>query len=186
MATATVTLYKTPSLRQRLVFGGVLIGCTDTSFAMAANAQACGGLAITETIVRSLSGEQNPDPASPGLNQSQLVRVARALHVAYTNASGDDWASLVSRIDAGRRIVAQLWYADIGGSNIGHAIFIESRRTYRGVAQVGGVDPIKGRRAWYRASDVRHAMEHFGSMGGLPAGGLYYGYTRPVQLVAVR
>ena len=33
----TVGIYKTPSLKQRIVYNGQLIGCTDTSFAMAGN-----------------------------------------------------------------------------------------------------------------------------------------------------
>ena len=180
----TVGIYKTPSLKQRIVYNGQLIGCTDTSFAMAGNAQACGGLKLTEALVRSLSNEARPDPVSPGLNQDQLVAVARKLHFPYSKGTGDPFTSVLTRLDEGRRVVAQLWYADIGGTNIGHAIFLESRRTDpRGVRWLGGVDPIKGRREWFRQSDVERAMEHLGRMYGLPAGDTFHGYTRVVPRV---
>jgi len=183
--TYPAVIYKTPSLKQRITFQGSLIGCTDTCFAMAGNAQAIGGIKLTEALVRSLSNERFPNPASPGLNQDQLVDVARKLHFPYSKGNGNPFTSVITRIEEGRRVVAQLWYADIGGSNIGHAIFLESRRKdSTGTWVLGGVDPIKGRREWFKQSQVEHAMEHFGRMNGLGSGGTFHGYTRIVPLLA--
>jgi len=183
---AAVGIYKTPSLKQRVQYNGQLIGCTETSFAMAGNAQACGGIKLNEVLVRSLSDEARPDPDSPGLNQDQLVAVARKLHFPYSKGTGDPFASVLVRLGEGRRVVAQLWYADIGGTQIGHAIFLESRRTDpQGVKWLGGVDPMKGRREWFRQSDVERGMERFGAMTGLPAGDTRHGYTRIVPLVKI-
>lgn len=183
--TCKATLYKTPSLKQKIAFQGQLIGCTDTCAAMAFNAQALGGLSITEYIVRRLSGELVPDPASPGLNQAQLVRVSKQLHLPYSSGVGGSFETMLTRLTAGRRIVAQLWYADIGGTNIGHAIFLESRaKRSDGRWYLGGVDPMKGRRDWFLESAVREGMERLGRMNGLANGGTFHGYTRVVPMVA--
>lgn len=177
--------YTPPSLRQRLTYQGKLIGCTETSFAMAARAQALGGLKVTELLCRSLSGEWPPDPSSPGLNQDQLEAVARRLHMPYSDGTGGTWADVAQKLREDRKLVVQLWYADIGGTPIGHALYLDVIRTTRDGVEVGGVDPMVGRRKWYRAADVRRAMETFGRRTGLPAGQVRYGFTREVPLMAV-
>lgn len=181
----TATIYRCRSQKQRATFQGKLIGCTETAFAMLVDSQSFGGCLVNEAIVRSLSGEAQPDPASPGLNQKQLVAVARQLHVPYWNASGQTFDDVQRALDANERVVAQLWYAEVGGTPIGHAFYLERRRTRRGVAQIAAVDPMLGKRAWYLESDIRRAMTIFGQKAGLPAGGLLYGHSRPIQYMAV-
>lgn len=181
----TATIYRCRSQRQRATFQGHLIGCTETAFAMLVDSQSFGGCLVNEAIVRSLSGEAVPDPESPGLNQTQLVKVARQLHIPYWNATGQTWDDVLRALDANERIVAQLWYAEVGGNAIGHAFYLERRRVRRGVHQVAAVDPMKGRREWYLESDIRRAMEVFGRKAGQAAGGLLYGHSRPIQFMAV-
>lgn len=167
--------YHPAAIRQTERFNGKLIGCTETSFAMAVDAATLGGLIVTEAQVRELSNERHPDPASPGLNQAQLVQVANRLHVKYVNMTDHNRNELIDAINQNRRVVAQLWYKAIGGTDIGHAIYID--RAARG--KFYGVDPIKGKYGIWTYDAVFHGMRIFADKAGV--NGLLWGMTRPTQ-----
>jgi hypothetical protein len=163
-------------IKQELRFNGKLIGCTDTCLAMAANAQARGGLHITEAIVRAESGEQHPDPSSPGLNQMQLERVATRLHFDYSDQSGHSWAAFGKAVSARRLVIASLWYADIGGTPIGHAVLVNGR-----IGKLYAIiDPMKGKQGTVSPTKLHRAMATFADKANWPAGELIYGVTRVV------
>ena len=166
MTAPTRRRYKAAPIKQSLRQNGVLIGCTDTSFAMGVDATTLGGLVVTERIVRGLSDESNPDPNSPGLNLDQLDAVARKLRIDFDVRTRAGWGSLVTELDWNAAVVAQLWYADIGGNAIGHAIYLQ--RVVDGRAF--GVDPIKGAWGSWAVKDVQEAMKHFAQMTGINEG----------------
>jgi hypothetical protein len=123
---------------------------------------------------------------SPGLNQDQLVAVAKKLHFRYAKCNGQGWTALATAVRENRRVVAQLWYAGIGGGNIGHAVLIEAFRD-RGNA-VGTealyVDPIPGHRAWIDASKLHKAMSDLAVIEGQGDDELFWGKTAPGVYIA--
>lgn len=166
--------------KQALVFGGVKIGCTDTCFAVLANAQALGGLHLTEAIVRAESNEAHPDPKSPGLNQMQLQGVAAKVHIDYADQSGHSWVAFGRAVSARRLVIASLWYADIGGTPIGHAILINGRIG----SNYSAMDPFTGKMRTVTPHALHEAMAHFAEIAKWPAGELIYGRSRVVPKIA--
>lgn len=181
-------IFRAPGQKQKTLFQGKLIGCTETAFAVGCGDTTNGALKVTEEIVRHLSGEWPPDPKSPGLNQNQLDKVAAKLHIDYTDASGYTWDYLVARCNENRRLVIQLWYADIGGGKIGHAFLMEAIRPIKvkgkTVSSALCMDPITGKRKWYPVTTVRKAMQTFATMTGVSNGGLRFGYFQICKYVA--
>ena len=169
--------YHAKPIKQTLKFNGKLIGCTDTSFAMCVDAATLGGCIVTEKYVRSLSSEAKPDPESPGLNLDQLEGVAQKLRVEFTKVKGGSRANFKVHLRQNRRIVAQLWYAGIGGTPIGHAVYVESISA-KGMARI--VDPMKGVYSLVPEGRLFDAMETFAKKAGVPKG-LLYGATRGTQ-----
>lgn len=160
---------------------GKLIGCTDTSFAMLVDATTTGGMTVTERIVRALSNEplSNLDPLSPGLNLGQIDAVARKLRVEFDVRTGDGWAAIEAASNENRPILAQLWYADLGGSAIGHAVYLEQLRIRNGKQYARIVDPMKGAYEFVEAAKLRTAMKSFATRAGLQQG-LLWGSGRSV------
>lgn len=165
--------YHAKARKQKLRYNGVLIGCTDTAFAMAIDGASEGAVMVTEAQVRALSNEAKPDPASPGLNLDQLVQVAKRLHVEFTNRSGDSWSTMLDELAQNARVVAQLWYPVLGGGSIGHAVYVE--RVKDGKARI--VDPVKGTYEWVDAGTLRRAMREFADRSQQVVG-LRWGVTR--------
>lgn len=181
-------IYRPRHQRQRTLYNGKLIGCTETSFAMGVDATTFGGCRVTESICRKLSGEWPPDPNSPGLNIPQLVTIARKLHVPFVDASGGDKDAVKAALDANQRIVAQIWYARIGGTNIGHALLLQARRR-----RPGGIegyewlvnDPMKTAEQWIDQERVIVAMNDFAIRTGVPGDGLRWGlFTNKLPYIA--
>lgn len=168
--------YHAAPIQQKLRFQGHLIGCTDTAFAMAVDAATLGGCIVTEALVRKLSNENHPDPESPGLNLGQLEDVADKLHVEFTAMRGNNRAQMAAALRNNRRVVAQLWYAGIGGTPIGHAVYVELI-TDSGKARI--VDPMKGRYEYIDQERLFSAMRTFAAKVGVE--GLMYGQTRSTQ-----
>lgn len=169
--------YHAKGQKQKLRFAGALIGCTDTSFAVGVDGATLGGVIVTEQEVRRLSDETKPDPASPGLNLSQLAAVARKLNVDFANNTGGLWSQLETTLANNALVVAQLWYADIGGTPIGHAVLVEQIRPDGKRQRARIMDPMVGEWAWIDADKLQHAMQHFARMTGLTRG-LRYGSFR--------
>ena len=183
--TTVAAIYRPAHIRQRTRYNGHLIGCTETSLAMYADAVTFGGLITTETECRALSGEWPPDPSSPGLNLSQIDRVAAKLRIDFTNGSGGTWADVAAYLseDQNRRVIAQIWYAAIGGTAIGHALLLQGIRSYQGRPQLLGNDPMKTVEEWWPPERIQAAMEAFGKRTGMAPGQLRFGYsaTLPYQ-----
>lgn len=172
--------YTPKALKQALRFEGHLIGCTDTVFAMLVDASTCGGVTVTEAEVRALSNEAHPDPASPGLNLGQLEAVARKLRVPFASMAGHSWAELQAATLVNRRICAQLWYPDLGGGAVGHALYVE--KFMKGKAYV--LDPVTGKYSWIASATLRKAMQSFATRAGLKSG-LYWGQTRQCPWLSI-
>lgn len=159
----------------------VLIGCTDTSFAMFADATTMGGLKITEAQVRYMSGEATPDPQSPGLNIPQLVKVAKKLHIVFLDRTGMGENTVRGYLTNNQKVVAQLWYAGIGGTNIGHAVLLQALG-HNGKILLN--DPMKTAPEWVDDDRVFDAMKEFARRTKLTSG-LRLGVGRKVQKIAV-
>ena len=163
--------YRPRAKLQRLRFDGVLIGCTDTCFAIGADAATAGGLSVNEAQVRALSNEAHPDPASPGLNLAQLVGVARKLHVGFYNRTGESFAQLDHYLDTCAAVVAQV--DDPAFAAVPHAIYLHQHvaGTYR------GVNPLDGKWHTWPEHDVQRGMVSF-ARAHIPVG-VYFGSFRP-------
>lgn len=184
----TARIYRPRHQQQKLKVNGKLYGCSDTSLAMLVDASTFGGCRVTEGIVRSLSSEPKPDPKSPGLNIRQLVEVARKLHVPFVDKSGETLADMKRYLGENRRIVAQLWYADIGHGAFGHAIHIQAWRVRPGGIAGGEFlinDPLKTKEQWMQDDKVLAGMNHFGDMTGVPGKGTRFGVGRVLPFIAV-
>ena len=173
-------IFRAPGQKQKTIFDGKLIGCTETSFAVGCGDTSNNALRVTESICRKLSGEWPPDPASPGLRQAQLVTIAGKLHIPYKNATGKTWEQLIVLSNENRRLVIQLWYSDVGGSNIGHAFLSEAIRSDEMLC----MDPITGKRKWYKLSAIKKAMRTLAIKNGGTGTGLYFGYFQKCKYVA--
>ena len=150
-------IYRPHAIRQALRFDGHLIGCTDTCLAMLTDAATVGGVRVSERTVRGLSDETQPDPKSPGLNLTQLVDVAHKLRIQLTDRTGMTRSVLAHDLTSGRRVIVQLWYAGIGGTAIGHAVYLNQRRKHLGHWQVLMYDPMKSRPRWIAEKRVMDA-----------------------------
>lgn len=177
-------IYRPTHRKQRIAFQGKLIGCTDTSFAMLVDATTLGGMKVTETTVRTLSDERYPDPNSPGLNLRQLVDVSNKLRVTFIDRTGHSPTQVRKDLDDERRLVVQLWYAAIGGTNIGHAVHVQCRREENGKWRWLINDPMKTAPQWIDEHTMLEAMKEFAERTGLNTG-LRYGASRQVQRIAV-
>lgn len=70
-------------------------------------------------------------------------------------------------INANRRAVVQVWYADLGGTNIGHAVHVQARRARPGSPSGYEFlinDPMKRVEEWVTDDKLKRAMERWGSM----------------------
>lgn len=109
--------------------------CTAVSAAIAFDRATLGGCEINGRQVRAMSDEPIPDPASPGLNIHQIVEVADKLHIELTNWSGHGWDDVIKCLRAGRGVVLQGDYDQMGSyscqsSFLGnHAIFVNNVNT---------------------------------------------------------
>lgn len=186
MGEVTAVIYRPTHIRQRLRYNLKLIGCTETCLAMYADAVTFGGLSTTEKECRELSGEWPPDTASPGLNLTQVDKVAAKLRIPFTNATGRTWEDVEKALsqEGNRRVIAQVWYADLGGTPIGHAILLQGIRQYQGRLQLLGNDPMKTAEQWWDPEDVRKAMQSFGVRTGLPLGQLRFGMSDQLPYMA--
>jgi hypothetical protein len=186
--TYPATLYRATPVKQRLrhPVTGFLIGCTDTCFALAVRDATCDSVVITELGVRELSGEWpiTASNKSPGLNQDQLVKVAKKLHFRYAKCNGQGWNAVVAAVKQHRRVVAQVWYATIGGGNIGHAVLLEDLQLRPNGWEFVVMDPIKGKRAFISASKIRAAMSDLAVIEGQESDELFWGKTAPTPLIA--
>ena len=86
------------------------VNCTAYTGAMLINDSVLGGLeGINGRLVRALSSEPTPDPASPGLNVIQIDAVCKRLRVPFYDKTGESWTKLknyVGREGASRCILA--------------------------------------------------------------------------------
>jgi hypothetical protein len=110
--------------------------CAAYATAMALDGATLGGLRVTGKLIRHISTEPIPDPNSPGLNLKQMVAVSKQLRVPMINMIGGGWSVLIFHLDAGRYIVLNGDYDQMGvfseqPSFIGdHSILVVRRYTH--------------------------------------------------------
>lgn len=174
-------IYRPEHVQQKVKLGGKLIGCTETVFTMYADAISFGAIAVSEKVVRAMSSEPTPDPASPGLNLSQMDAVAAKLHISYVNMTnqGHAWTEVHKLLDQNRRIQLSIW---IG---VNHSILLQAVR-----ARPGGVagyevlidDPLKKASGWVTDDwIIAHAHDFNVHNGG---NGWWFAYSKTLAYVA--
>lgn len=174
-------IYRTHHIRQKRIFQGKLIGCTETVFAMFLDAISFGAIRLTEAKVRAMSTEPIPDPNSPGLNLSQMEIIAHQLGVEYTNRTdkGDDWNDVVARLNENRRVQISVW---IG---VNHSELLQAVR-----ARPGGVagwevlkdNPLDSTSRWVTDDEIKAQAAAFVVHNG--GNGLWYAYSKKLPYVA--
>jgi hypothetical protein len=167
--------------RQKRTLGGKLIGCTETVFAMFADAVTLGGVRLSEGRVRLMSNEPVPDPGSPGLNLGQMDAVAAKLGIGYANRTGkgDSWADIVARLNENRRVQVSVW---IG---VNHSELLQAVRARPGAPggfEVLKNDPLKGKAEWVVDDTIRAQAQAFVTHNG--GNGLWYAYSSKLPFVA--
>lgn len=109
--------------------------CTAFAAAMAGDYDTCGATVLTGARVRQDSNEPVPDPASPGLNLSQVDASLNRHGIDLDTRYKYPWDQFAARIDAGQGAILQVSYAPIadsrfdagGGFRGNHAIFVPPR-----------------------------------------------------------
>lgn len=179
-------IYRPHHIQQKRTLAGKLIGCTETVFAMLVDAVTFGGIRLSERNVRDLSNEPNPDPASPGLNLTQMSAIAIKIHMpGYVNRTnkGDTWADVRARLNENRRVQASIL---IPGTQTNHSILLQAVR-----ARPGGVageevlinNPLDTKERWVTDDWVANAMKAFQNKNG--GSGLWYAYSKKLKYYAV-
>lgn len=113
--------------------------CSAYSGAMLINDATLGGMfGITGRLVREMSSEPKPDPASPGLNIPQIITVGHKLKVKLDDLTSRPWDDLIHALNIGRRVMLQVDYATLGkyraqaNGDFGHMLVL---------IKVGSADP---------------------------------------------
>lgn len=171
---ARSVIYEPAQIVQTLRFGGALIGCTETSAAMLADAVTLGGVHLTEIELRKASGEWPPDPASPGLRQSQVVKALGFYGIYYRNMTGREWDQLVRAVDANRKVIAQLHHDAF--APVPHAVLLTQRKGGKMLVH----NPLHAKAEWVAESTVRAGMVRLAN-----GAGLYWGQSRNVPYRAL-
>jgi hypothetical protein len=184
----TAHIYRPVHLRQRLTLNGKLIGCTDTTTAMFADAVTIGGCRITEAGVRKLSSEPVPDPASPGLSIPQAIAVLWKLRISAADATGQNFDTLRNHLRQGRRIILQhdMFYLNDGcaSGHVGHCMLLQEERTFDGKTQILGDNPMCGTAKWYPVARIKAAAEAFGDQSGVPGDGIRFAISKIIPKIA--
>lgn len=188
--TVTASIYRPTHQQQKRTLNGKLIGCTETSAAMFADAVTLGGTKTTEAGIRALSSEPTPDPASPGLNIPQVIAALWKLRIAATDKSGESWDDLRRYLQADRRIILQhdMFYLgdECGGANhVGHCMILQAERRVSGKTRILGNNPMCTGPKWYGLKNLRLAAEAFGDQTGVPGNGIRFAVSRVVPRIAV-
>ncbi len=187
--TTKARLYRPAHIQQKLrTPSGSLYGCTDSSFAMFADAVTLGGVKITEAGVRKMSTEPVPDPQSPGLNIPQGIAVMAKLRIAAYDKSGQTWAHVIDYLNEDRRVVLQVdnyVLNDCGRSHIGHCIFLQAVRKINGVYKILADNPACSTAKWYSPATLKAAAIRFGDQTNVPNDGIRFAVSRIVPRMAV-
>lgn len=152
--------------------------CTAYSFARQVDYATLGGVVISGALVRALSDEPKPDPASPGLNLNQIVAVANRLHVDFENRTGKGWAGVIAALEQRRSVLLQLDAAVLPKairpwtprrSPFPHATVID----WLTAAGLHWYDPVTGKDRYVTEAQLRPAAEALRKS-------IFFGVTRPV------
>ena len=162
------------------------VNCTAYCAAMLINDATLGGLyRVTGANVRAYSNEPKPDPASPGLNISQIRNVAqRNFRVTLADRTGNGWSTLMTELHNNRRILLQLDYGSLqeqdkcqSGGNFDHAVVLV-RDT--GLNTILVSDPLCSSAKNMSETALRKAATDFGNKHG---GKLWWAMTRPIPIL---
>lgn len=163
------------------------VNCTAYCGSMLITDATLGGTKVTGAQVRAMSDEPKPDASSPGLNISQIVTVARKLHVGITDYTGHSWQEAVRAMDAGRRVQLAIDYKSLGGyrcqvgGDFGHAV-VMVKVSAASRANIVCSDPLCKTVKVYPATVLHTAAERFARDTGLSSG-IRFAITRPVPRV---
>lgn len=168
-------IYRPTHVQQTRRFQDKLIGCTETSFTIFADGTTIGGVILSERKVRGLSGEEPPDPASPGLNLFQMDKVAAGLGIEFTNRSlkGDTWSDVIAKLDEDRLVQASVWVG------VDHSIVLQARRKRPGPPagfEILCNDPLDTAEKWVDEDVIHAQMREFRQRNG--GDGLWFAYGR--------
>ena len=164
--------------------------CGAYSGAMLIEDATLGGLSgITGRVVRSLSSEPVPDPASPGLNIPQVLNVMRKLHVEATDMSGHTWSEMMTALNEQRRVTLSIDYGELPAASkcqakgdFGHQIVLIDRQVRNGVEMVHGSDPLCSGVRFYIGDELKAAAQAFARQTNLTTG-LRWAMTRSIPKV---
>lgn len=164
------------------------VNCSAYAGAMMVNDATLGGLfGVTGRRFRELSDEPNPSPSSPGLNIPQIIKVARDHYrVNIADRRGHPWGTLEAELQAGRRILAQVEYAELGshrcqaGGDFGHAMVLVRDQM---PGPIRASDPLCGSDRLYPEAVIREAMEVFAKKHAGSRSELFWCMTRPIPRI---
>ncbi len=180
----TARIYRPTHIRQRATYAGKLIGCSETSTAMLADAVSMGAVKLTEIQSRSLSSEPHPDPASPGLNIPQCLGILRKLRIVGTfDATGRTWSQFVDDLQFERRCLVQLYQGVLTGrgKTVPHMVLVQA---YRSIGFLIN-NPLDAANVWVSPERLRAAMTTYAADTGVPNKGLRYAASKAVPRVGV-
>lgn len=157
------------------------VNCSAYTLAMAMDAATHGGMVVTGELVRALSNEPNPDPASPGLRISQLVAVSKKLHVPIIDNTGASFDDMLTNIRHGHRYVGLQGDADqlpaanrcqpFGG---GHMVLVVDVTTT--IARIK--NPLCHATTSIALTALRRYADKLANDTGVPGNGIRYFVTR--------
>jgi hypothetical protein len=143
--------------------------CTAYSLARILNYVTLGAFSprITGALVRALSDEPTPDPASPGLNLPQMVTVAKRLRVELTDKTNDrlGWAGVMTALRERRPVLLQIdafYYPKrlkkyTIRKSLPHAVVLE----WVTKAGISLYDPMVGTEYYVTEAEIRPAAEKY-------------------------
>lgn len=161
--------------------------CSAFCLAMYADAVTLGGLLTTARQVRLMSSEPVPDPESPGLNIPQLDVVAAKLRITLDDKQGHPWSEVISALQQGRRVLAQVDYKSLGnmrcqvGGDFGHMMLLHYLGSSSG--SMMATDPLCAAPKVYPSDVVKRAMTRFALDTGVKEG-VRFAVSRKVPEIA--
>lgn len=161
-----------------------MYNCTAYGLEMMLKDASLGAINITGQRIRAMSSEPQPDPASPGLNISQMVAVAAQFKVTYVNKRGHPWSELVASLDQGKRVQAAVDYGELGsyrcqGGDFGHSVVLVKVKAGDRTKIVAS-DPLCSTVKEYPSRLILHAMEAWSNAHNI---GLDWAVTRAIPRI---
>jgi hypothetical protein len=147
------------------------VDCGSFSMAMLTDAISHGTVRPTGHQYRSLvKSEPEPDPADPGVTNTQLLEAARRFGLRVTNEVRP-WANLERAVAAFRGATVSTWYPELGPyraqktGEFGHSIFLMARSSDGRKFLM--FDPLAKTPRWVPVTVLREAAMEWGRRTGV-------------------